>query len=62
MNPELFDITVLISNAGKALRRDDVGQIAERDTKEMFNTNFLAHMMLTQEVLIFSRPKILVAS
>lgn len=54
---EFADIDVLINNAGKALGREEVGQIAEQDIKEMFETNVLALIMLTQEVLKVFKAK-----
>lgn len=56
--PERFsDIDVLINNAGKALGREQVGEIDEHDITEMFNTNVLALMALTQEVLPIFKAK-----
>lgn len=50
--PEEFaDIDILINNAGKALGREQVGSIPDEDIKEMFDTNVLSLIMLTQEVL-----------
>ncbi|SGZ46704.1 CIC11C00000002860 [Sungouiella intermedia] len=50
--PEEFsDIDILINNAGKALGREEVGHIDENDIREMFDTNVLALIMLTQKVL-----------
>lgn len=57
LNSEFSDIDVLINNAGKALGRDEVGRIAEQDIEEMFNTNVLALIMLTQEVLKVFKAK-----
>lgn len=48
---EFSEVDVLINNAGKALGREEVGQIADRDIKEMFDTNVLALIVLTQEIL-----------
>lgn len=56
--PESFsDIDVLINNAGKALGREQVGEIADDDIKEMFDTNVLALIILTQEILPIFKAK-----
>lgn len=54
---DFADIDILINNAGKALGREEVGQIADADIKEMFETNVLALIMLTQEVLPIFKAK-----
>lgn len=56
--PDSFsDIDVLINNAGKALGREQVGEIADVDIKEMFDTNVLALIILTQEILPIFKAK-----
>lgn len=54
---EFADIDILINNAGKALGREEVGQIADEDITEMFKTNVLALIMLTQEILPIFKAK-----
>lgn len=54
---EFADVDVLINNAGKALGREEVGEIAEKDIAEMFNTNVLALIMLTQLILPIFKAK-----
>lgn len=51
------DIDILINNAGKALGRDEVGEIATSDIREMFDTNVLALITLTQEILPIFKAK-----
>lgn len=51
------DVDILINNAGKALGREEVGQIATSDIKEMFDTNVLALITLTQEILPIFKAK-----
>lgn len=56
--PEEFkDIDILVNNAGKALGREEVGQIATSDIREMFETNVLALISLTQEILPIFKAK-----
>lgn len=57
LKSEYADIDILINNAGKALGRDEVGTIDETDIQEMFQTNVLALIMLTQEVLPIFKAK-----
>ncbi|ODV81718.1 NAD(P)-binding protein [Suhomyces tanzawaensis NRRL Y-17324] len=54
---DFADIDVLINNAGLALGRDPVGQIAEEDISQMFNTNVLGLITLTQTVLPIFKKK-----
>lgn len=54
---EFADIDVLFNNAGKALGRDEVGKIEDSDIREMFETNVLALIMLTQEILPIFKAK-----
>ncbi|WPK24252.1 hypothetical protein PUMCH_001519 [Australozyma saopauloensis] len=56
--PEEFrDIDILVNNAGKALGREEVGEIATKDIREMFDTNVLALITLTQEILPIFKAK-----
>lgn len=56
--PEEFaDIDVLINNAGKALGRDPVGEILQEDITDMFQTNVLGLITLTQAVLPIFKKK-----
>lgn len=53
---EFADVDILVNNAGKALGREEVGSIAASDIQEMFDTNVLALIILTQQILpIFKR-------
>lgn len=54
---EFSDIDILVNNAGKALGREEVGQIAAADIREMFDTNVLALITLTQELLPLFKAK-----
>lgn len=54
---EFSDIDVLINNAGKALGRDNVGEIKQDDIQGMFQTNVLGLINLTQEVLPIFKKK-----
>ncbi|RKP31689.1 NAD(P)-binding protein [Metschnikowia bicuspidata] len=54
---EFSDISVLVNNAGKALGREEVGEIAQSDIREMFDTNVLALILLTQEILPIFKAK-----
>lgn len=50
--PEEFSvIDVLVNNAGKALGLDHIGSIQSEDVKEMFDTNVLGMIQLTQLVV-----------
>lgn len=51
------DIDILVNNAGKALGREQVGEIATSDIREMFDTNVLALITLTQEILPIFKAK-----
>lgn len=56
--PEEFaDIDILINNAGKALGRDNVGNILSEDIQGMFNTNVLGLITLTQAILPIMKKK-----
>lgn len=48
---EFSVIDVLVNNAGKALGLDQIGAIASEDVKEMFDTNVLGMIQLTQLVV-----------
>lgn len=48
---EFQDIDVLVNNAGKALGRDQVGNIAAADINGMIQTNVLGLINMTQAVL-----------
>lgn len=54
---EFADIDVLVNNAGKALGREEVGDIADSDIREMFDTNVLSLIMLTQAILPIFKAK-----
>lgn len=54
---EFSDISVLVNNAGKALGREEVGEIAPSDIREMFDTNVMALILLTQEILPIFKAK-----
>lgn len=54
---DFADIDVLINNAGKALGKEEVGAIADADIREMFDTNVLSLIMLTQEILPIFKAK-----
>lgn len=54
---EFADIDVLINNAGKALGRDPVGEILQQDVSEMFQTNVLGLITLTQAILPIFKKK-----
>lgn len=54
---EFADIDILINNAGKALGKDNVGSIGEKDIQEMFQTNVLGLITLTQAVLPILKKK-----
>lgn len=54
---EFSDIDILINNAGKALGREPVGEIGEQDIIEMFNTNVLGLITLTQLILPIFKAK-----
>lgn len=54
---EFADIDVLVNNAGKALGREEVGAIADSDIKEMFETNVMSLILLTQEILPIFKAK-----
>lgn len=51
------DIDVLINNAGKALGRDPIGSILTEDIGDMFQTNVLGLITLTQAVLPIFQKK-----
>ena len=56
--PEEFrDIDILINNAGKALGTERVGEISMDDIQEVFNTNVIGLVHLTQEVLPIMKAK-----
>ncbi|RLV93269.1 NADP-dependent 3-hydroxy acid dehydrogenase [Spathaspora sp. JA1] len=56
--PEEFkDIDFLINNAGKALGKDQVGEILTEDILGMFQTNVLGLIALTQAVLPILKKK-----
>ncbi|AGO10945.1 AaceriAFR561Wp [[Ashbya] aceris (nom. inval.)] len=56
--PEEFrDIDVLVNNAGKALGTSKVGEILMDDMQEVFNTNVIGLVHLTQEVLPILKAK-----
>ncbi|CUM63701.1 uncharacterized protein PRCAT00001285001 [Priceomyces carsonii] len=54
---EFADVDVLINNAGKALGRDPIGTILTEDIKEMFQTNVLGLITLTQAILPIFKKK-----
>mmetsp|Transcript_9468 Transcript_9468/g.11451 ORF Transcript_9468/g.11451 Transcript_9468/m.11451 type:complete len:147 (+) Transcript_9468:64-504(+) len=55
---EFSDIDVLINNAGKALGKDEIGEIKEEDIQGMFQTNVLGLIGLTQAVIpLFKKKK-----
>lgn len=54
---EFSDIDVLINNAGLALGRDPVGSILDEDISNMFQTNVLGLITLTQAVLPIMQKK-----
>lgn len=54
---EFSDIDILVNNAGKALGREAAGEIALSDIREMFDTNVLGLITLTQEILPTFRTK-----
>lgn len=51
------DIDILINNAGKALGRDNVGDISTEDILGMFETNVFGLITLTQAVLPIFKKK-----
>lgn len=56
--PEEFkDIDILINNAGKALGNDEVGNIKESDIEDVFNTNVIGLINVTQAVLKIFKAK-----
>lgn len=54
---EFSDIDILINNAGKALGKDEVGQVQDKDLEDMFQTNLLGLISLTRSVLPIFRKK-----
>ncbi|GME79039.1 unnamed protein product [Ambrosiozyma monospora] len=48
---EFSEIDVLVNNAGKALGLDPIGTIDPKDVEEMFSTNVLGMIELTQTVV-----------
>lgn len=54
---EFADIDVLINNAGKALGKDQVGDLLQEDIQGMFQTNVLGLINLTQAVLPIFKKK-----
>lgn len=54
---EFADIDILINNAGLALGRDPVGTILDQDMSNMFQTNVLGLITLTQAVLPIMQNK-----
>lgn len=48
---EFSDIDVLVNNAGKALGRSQVGEIADEDIKDMIGTNVIGLISLTNALL-----------
>lgn len=54
---EFADIDVLINNAGKALGKDHVGDIATEDISGMLQTNVLGLMTMTQAVVPIFKKK-----
>lgn len=48
---EFSEIDVLVNNAGKALGLDPIGSVDEKDVSEMFDTNVLGMIQLTQLVV-----------
>ncbi|KAG7665212.1 uncharacterized protein J8A68_001268 [[Candida] subhashii] len=56
--PEEFkDIDILINNAGKALGKDQIGDILQEDILGMFQTNVLGLIALTQAVIPIFKKK-----
>ena len=54
---EFSDIDVLINNAGKALGREAIGTIESNDIQEMFQTNVLGLITLTNKVIPIMKQK-----
>lgn len=54
---EFADIDVLVNNAGKALGKEQVGEISPEDIEGMFTTNVLGLITLTQAVLPILKKK-----
>ncbi|CAK7902269.1 NADP-dependent 3-hydroxy acid dehydrogenase [[Candida] anglica] len=54
---EFSDIDVLVNNAGKALGKDNIGNILESDIADMFQTNVLGLINVTQAVLPIFKKK-----
>ncbi|KAK6203509.1 uncharacterized protein RJT21DRAFT_27946 [Scheffersomyces amazonensis] len=54
---DFADIDVLVNNAGLALGKDPVGQILPEDIQQMFQTNVLGLITLTQAVLPILKAK-----
>lgn len=54
---EFSDIDVLVNNAGKALGKDPVGEIATDDITGMLNTNVLGLITMTQAVMPIFKKK-----
>ncbi|ODV88155.1 hypothetical protein CANARDRAFT_5453 [[Candida] arabinofermentans NRRL YB-2248] len=48
---EFAEVDILVNNAGKALGLDQVGSVPEEDVNEMFQTNVLGMIQMTQLVL-----------
>lgn len=48
---EFKEIDILINNAGKALGVDKVGDVSQEDVQEMFQTNVIGMVAVTQAVL-----------
>lgn len=48
---EFSEIDVLVNNAGKALGLDPIGSVSSKDVEEMFQTNVLGMIQLTQLVV-----------
>lgn len=54
---DFSDVDILINNAGKALGKDEVGEVQDKDLEDMFQTNLLGLMGLTQAVLPIFKKK-----
>ncbi|CAH2351923.1 NADP-dependent 3-hydroxy acid dehydrogenase [[Candida] railenensis] len=54
---DFADVDILINNAGKALGRANVGEIEETDIQDMFQTNVLGLITITQAILPLMKKK-----
>lgn len=55
--PHEFEPDVLINNSGKALGKEVIGELKDEDITEMFDTNVIGVVRMTQEVLPLLKKK-----